>query len=392
MLESWKACGLWWWRALQECGMIRAALDTVVMAAMRAVGADAAAVRLVDASAPGVLIPSASRGLPEGLSAASIEQFDREVLAKGQAFLSAGADARADPHLGIITILAIRLGPADRPLGALHLYSFDPTHFTTERVVQAQTLAELGAVAIEASRQASELEQVEANQAQFIHVATHELRSPLAVSQSLVRNVVKGYAGPLTEKQQYIFSRISAQLDSLESLVNDLLDLAASKAPGAAVDEGQVALNGSVGRVVLLLQPRAEEKGVELSYHACRNELVVWATEEGLDRILVNLVGNAVKYTPPGGQVTVGICGSDDEISATVTDTGIGIPPEALPHLFEEFYRAPNARATNIVGTGLGLAIVKKLVERYRGKIEVESTPGKGTTITVVFPTYRPNG
>jgi len=84
--------------------------------------------------------------------------------------------------------------------------------------------------------------------------------------------------------------------------------------------------------------------------------------------------------------VTVGLCQTGEEVFVTVADTGIGIPPEALPHLFEEFYRAPNARGANITGTGLGLAIVKELAERYRGMISLESTVGQGTTFTVIFP------
>ena len=231
------------------------------------------------------------------------------------------------------------------------------------------------------------LGQAEAAQAQFIHITTHELRSPIAVSQTLVRNVIKGYAGPLTDKQQYVFSRVSAQLDLLEGLVNDLLDLAASKA-ASPIAEAPVAVNGPIGRAVLLLQPHAEEKGVALNFRACRDEIVVWATEEGLDRILVNLIGNAVKYTLPGGQVTVGLCQTGAEVFVTVADTGIGIPTEVLPHLFEEFYRASNAREARIPGTGLGLAIIKQLVERYGGKIDVESTVGVGATFTVIFPAY----
>ena len=231
------------------------------------------------------------------------------------------------------------------------------------------------------------LGQAAAAQAQFIHITTHELRSPIAVSQTLVRNVIKGYAGPLTDKQQYVFSRVSAQLDLLEGLVNDLLDLAASKA-ASPIAEAPVAVNGPIGRAVLLLQPHAEEKGVALNFRACRDEIVVWATEEGLDRILVNLIGNAVKYTLPGGQVTVGLCQTGAEVFVTVADTGIGIPTEVLPHLFEEFYRASNAREARIPGTGLGLAIIKQLVERYGGKIDVESTVGVGATFTVIFPAY----
>jgi signal transduction histidine kinase len=156
-------------------------------------------------------------------------------------------------------------------------------------------------------------------------------------------------------------------------------------------------LNASVGRAVLLLQPRAEEKGVALTHRACCEELVVWGSEEGLERILVNLVGNAVKYTPAGGSVTVSLQrvqaadGLSEEIQVQVADTGIGIPEAALPHLFEEFYRAPNAKALDEVGTGLGLAIVKDLVDRYRGRVEVQSTLGQGTTFTVTFPLLQPS-
>jgi len=364
---------------------MREALDSLLIAAMAAVDGDAAAVWMLD-TPPERLTLARSRGPTDGVLATSVplaeRPLDRQALAEGFAaaeVVAATADARAT--------LCLRLGSAQRPLGTLHLYTSRSLPIDPAAIARLRAVADLGAVALEAARQAAELEQVEARQTQFIHVTTHELRSPIAVSQTLVRNVVKGYAGPMTEKQQFVFGRISAQLDMLETLVNDLLDLAASRARGAA-SEGPVALNGPVGRAVLLLQPRAEEKGVAIEYHACRDEIVVKAAEEGLDRILVNLVGNAVKYTPPGGRALVGLCQTGDEVFVTVADTGIGIPAEALPHLFEEFYRAPNARSANITGTGLGLAIVKELVEQYHGTISVESTVGQGTTFTVIFPAY----
>ena len=223
---------------------------------------------------------------------------------------------------------------------------------------------------------------LEANQAQFIRVTTHELRSPVTVAQSLVRGVL--YAGDLSDRQMEVFTRIGRRLDGLENLINDLLDLATGKAPGPA-EEGPVVLNASLGRVVLLLQPRAEDKSLEMTFQPCRDQLVVRGTEEGLDRIFVNVVGNAVKYTPSGGDVTISMQQVDGQAQVEVADTGIGIPEEALPHLFEEFYRAPNAKKTE-VGTGLGLAIVKDLVERYGGRIQVKSTVGVGTTFTVTLP------
>lgn len=286
---------------------------------------------------------------------------------------------------GIDRISLWRLGTAEHPLGLLavgHAASDEPP-------LQALTsLSALAGIALAAARRAAELEQIEANRAQVMHVTTHELRSPLAVAQTLIRNVVKGYAGPLAEKQKDVFIRISNQLDRMEALVNDLLDLAASRSISSQALEPTM-LNAAVGRAVLVLSPAAEEKGIALTFRPCREELIVLATEDGLDRIFVNLIGNAIKYTPTGGQVTVSFSRSDDHVTVAVSDTGIGIPAEAMAHLFQEFYRAPNVRAANITGTGLGLVIVKELVEKFHGEIHVTSELGKGSTFAVTFPLHR---
>jgi signal transduction histidine kinase len=300
-------------------------------------------------------------------------------------------DALNDPRVELVdkgygTGLCIPLVHESHPVGTLHVYAIQPAHFCEDDAARMRPLADLGAAAIAATHALKALEAMEASQAQFIRVTTHELRSPVAVAQSLVRNVLKGYTGEMTEKQADVFARISRRLDFLESLINDLLDLAAGKAPELAEVQEPVVLNASIGRVMLLLQPRAEDKGLDMTLQPCRDQLVVRGTEGDLDRIFVNLVGNAVKYTPPGGAVIVSMQQTDGQAQVEVSDTGIGIPEEALPHLFEEFYRAPNAKKLAEVGTGLGLAIVKDLVERYGGRIWVKSAVGQGTTFTVTFP------
>jgi len=316
--------------------------------------------------------------------------LDEEALS-GQPVIV--ADTHTDPRTANTvpgdygSVLCVPLMHEGNPIGTLHVYA-TASSFCEQDAVLLSPLADLGAAAIAAARAVTALQALEASKAHFIHVATHELRSPVAVSQSLVRGVLKGYAGKMSDKQAEIFGRVSRRLDFLESLVNDLLDLAAGKATGPAEEEA-VVLNSSVGRAVLLLQPRAEERNVTLIHRACCDELVVWGTEEGLDRIFVNLVGNGIKYTPPGGSVTAAMRQLEDGIEVQVIDDGIGIPEESLPHLFEEFYRAPNAKSSDEVGTGLGLAIVKDLVDRYGGCIEVESRVGQGTTFTVTFPLFQ---
>jgi signal transduction histidine kinase len=354
--------------------------------------ADAVAVRLLDAGGAHLTVVAVS-GLPavlrqRELVAVEHSPLDAEALS-GQPTII--ADTHSDPRAVNVptdcrSVLCVPLVHEGNPVGTLHVYSTAPKRFCEEDAILLMWLADLGAAAIAATRTLVALEALEASKARFITVATHELRSPVTTAQSLVRGVLKGYAGELTDKQSEIFGRISRRLDFLESLVNDLLDLAAGRAPELAAEEGPVLLNGSVGRVMLLLQPRAEEKGVDMTLRPRRDKLVIWGTEEGLDRIFVNLVSNAVKYTPSGGTVTVSVRRVEEQAQVEVADTGIGIPEEALPYLFQEFYRAPNAKALDDVGTGLGLAIVKDLVEQYGGRTEVESMVGQGTTFTVTFP------
>ncbi|MEA3338395.1 MAG: GAF domain-containing sensor histidine kinase [Chloroflexota bacterium] len=367
-------------------------LSRVAQVARQVVEADAAAVYLLDEDGVRLRMAAAS-----GLSAAlhqrelatvEIGQLNEKVLS-GQPVIV--ADTRADPQAADLpgdyrSALCVPLMHESDTIGVLHTYAAAPGRFCERDAALLSPLTDLGAAAVVAVRSLIALEGVEASKAQFIHIATHELRSPLATAQSLVRGVLKGYAGPLADQQADLFGRISRRLDFLESLVNDLLELAAGKAAGLAEEEEPVLLNGSVGRAVLLLQPRAEEKGVALTLQRCSDRLVAQGTEDGLDRIFVNLVGNAVKYTPSGGSVTVAMQRLEDGIEVQVIDDGIGIPEEALPRLFEEFYRAPNAKASDEVGTGLGLAIVQDLVERYGGRIEVESRVGQGSTFAVTFP------
>jgi len=352
-----------------------------------ALRADAAAVCLLDESGTRLSV-AAVHGLPAELLDRGSQEIqscalDREALTRHAAVV---ADAQHDflelPGQDFRAGLCVPLIHEGQPVGTLHVYATVPESFSEGDTVTLRSLVDLGVATIAATRAMAELKALEANRVQFIRVMTHELRSPVTVAQSLVRSVL--YAGDLSDRQIEVFTRIGRRLDGLENLINDLLDLAAGKAP-EPVEEGPVVLNASLGRVVLLLQPRAEDKSLEMIFQPCRDQLVVRGTEEGLDRIFVNVVGNAVKYTPPGGTVTVSMQQVGGQAQVEVADTGIGIPEDALPHLFEEFYRAPNAKKAE-VGTGLGLAIVKDLVERYDGRIQVKSTVGVGTTFTVTLP------
>ncbi|MBN1318807.1 MAG: HAMP domain-containing histidine kinase, partial [Anaerolineales bacterium] len=193
------------------------------------------------------------------------------------------------------------------------------------------------------------------------------------------------FAGELTDRQRDIMGRLNRRLDKLEALINDLLDLAAGRSDMKVEESKPLSLAAILEQVITTMEPQAREKDQKLIYDPGSIEPIVVGTEEGLDRIFSNLVGNAVKYTPEHGKVNVTVQQTNHLVTITVADSGIGIPEQSLNRLFTEFYRAPNAKAFE-TGTGLGLVIVKELVEKFNGRISVESKEGQGATFTVHLP------
>ncbi|MBN1669314.1 MAG: ATP-binding protein, partial [Anaerolineales bacterium] len=163
-------------------------------------------------------------------------------------------------------------------------------------------------------------------------------------------------------------------------------DLAAARnlAPEEALET--VDVRPQLEKILARFQAEAESGRVELLAELGSATGVVHASPDGLEKILANLVGNAIKYTPAGGQVRVSLHQAGEQLCITVHDTGIGIPPAALEQLGEEFFRAPNAKQSGVPGTGLGLSIVKRLVERFGGRLEVESWVGSGSNFRVYLP------
>jgi signal transduction histidine kinase len=250
--------------------------------------------------------------------------------------------------------------------------------------LEAQRLQSIEKEAAELARENEEMERLNVFKSAFMVMVAHELRSPVGGAQSLVRTLSGGLAGELTEKQREILSRVEMRLDSLLELINDLLTLAASKT--AELEKpGMVAYQPVIKRIVDRLSVDAREKNITLTVSLPEKPRNVSATEDGLEKIMGNLIGNAIKYTPSGGQVKVVVNEDSDHVKMRVSDTGMGIPEDALPHIWDEFFRAGNARKSGITGTGLGLSIVKQYVDHYGGQIAAQSVEGKGAVFTLIL-------
>jgi signal transduction histidine kinase len=211
----------------------------------------------------------------------------------------------------------------------------------------------------------------------------HELRSPLSGAQSLVRTLLHGLAGELKPQQSELLSRVETRLNFLLDMINDILTLASSKSIETDRPLEQVQIQPIMRRVIESFAEEAKNQQVMIKFAAPSKPLTALATENDLNTVMRNLIGNAIKYSKQGGTVTVTIQREPEHVNIIVADTGIGIPEEDIPHIGDEFFRAKNAHLSGITGTGLGMSIVKQFVERFGGQVGVVSNIGKGTTFTV---------
>jgi len=209
------------------------------------------------------------------------------------------------------------------------------------------------------------------------------LRAPVTALQSFLLSMLKGYIP--ADQQQEILQRAIERTQELLDLVDDLLNLARAKEELAPPKREVLSLADVLEEVVPLLRTQAEEKEITFALEA-RQRLPVEANPGQMRQLWTNLISNAVKYTPAGGRVTVTLEEENGWAVGIVEDTGIGIAPEDQDKIFEEFYRAPQAKEMEARGTGLGLPLVKRVVEGHGGTIEVESALGEGSRFIFRLP------
>lgn len=245
---------------------------------------------------------------------------------------------------------------------------------------------ELGRLATTINDLLARLENSFNEQQRFIADASHELRTPLAVLRGETE-VALNKTRTVAEYEQSL-SLIQDEAERLSRIVEDLFILARQPVnTRAALNKERVSLNDAVRDCVRAAQVLAMQKGVRLSLDNDSPAIALNGDEDLIRRMILNLLDNAVKYTPAGGEISLALGRENGNVEIVVRDTGIGIPEAAQPHVFDRFYRVDKARARAMGGAGLGLSIAQWIVEVHGGEINLVSTPGHGSTFTVILPT-----
>jgi signal transduction histidine kinase len=224
---------------------------------------------------------------------------------------------------------------------------------------------------------------------EFLALTTHDLRSPLTVISGVISFFTTGRLGELTPEQKNMVAMMERNAQTLIELVNDLLDASKLESGSMRLEVSTLDLRGLIDEIRETMEPLAREKSITLKEQLAADLPLLEADRAKLRRILVNLISNALKFTPKGGLVQLTAEPVDDQIRVAVADTGVGIPAEDLARLFDKYEQARSRATRSEKGTGLGLYITKQLVELHDGQISVNSEVGKGSTFTVTLPVSR---
>jgi two-component system phosphate regulon sensor histidine kinase PhoR len=229
----------------------------------------------------------------------------------------------------------------------------------------------------------SELRRLEGMRQEFMANVSHELKTPLTAIRGFAETLQDGSL--VSEQRAQYVDVILRHADRLTALIDDLLELSRIEGRRQPLRAAELSPVETATALVRDLKPRFEARGLEVRVEGS-GEIRAWADRRAVEQVLLNLLDNAIKYTEPGGRVALEIRELRDRIHVAVRDSGVGIPEEDLPRVFERFYRVDKARSRDLGGTGLGLSIVKHLVQAMDGDVDVESREGEGTVFQFSLP------
>jgi signal transduction histidine kinase len=232
----------------------------------------------------------------------------------------------------------------------------------------------------------AQLRELSAMKEEFLALTTHDLRSPLAVISGVINFFTSGRLGDLTSEQKNMVVMMERNTQNLIELVNDLLDASKLESGTMRLDVATIELRGLVDELRQQMQPLADEKEIALADDIPEDLPPLRADRAKLRRVLVNLISNALKFTPKGGRVSLSAASAGGAVRVSVADTGVGIPEEDLRDIFDKYAQARSRATRSEKGTGLGLYITRQLVELHGGRIEVQSEVGCGSTFSFTIP------
>jgi signal transduction histidine kinase len=232
----------------------------------------------------------------------------------------------------------------------------------------------------------TQFKEVDRLKSEFISQVSHELRTPLTSIKGYIDNLRDGVAGVLEQRQQNYLDRMAKNADHLVHLINDLLDVSRVESGKMVLHVTSLSLRDLVADVIDNLRPIAAEKRLEVVFTEFARESEMRGDYGKLEQVIANLLTNAIKFTPPGGRITITMQRDERFLKTSIRDTGIGIPREKRSQIFERFYRIDQESPSKTNGTGLGLYIAKSLIEMHGGRIWVTSEIGKGSEFSFILP------
>ena len=232
----------------------------------------------------------------------------------------------------------------------------------------------------------SKLKKLERVRSEFLGNVSHELRTPIFAIQGMLETLLQGAIDDKEVNRDFI-GRALRNTQNLNHLLGDLIEISRIESGEMKMSFRYFVLQEFLEQLIIEMQPLAQQKGIFLTLTDAVSNSEVLGDKERLKQVIVNLIDNAIKYTKAGGKVSISAIPVDHAVKITVQDSGVGIPEEHLPRIFERFYRVDKERSREAGGTGLGLAIVKHIVEAHGSKVEVKSETGKGSTFSFILKT-----
>jgi signal transduction histidine kinase len=332
-------------------------------------------------------------GVPQVLRTGKSElypEINDELL---EAAVATEKERRVIRELGLRSAMVVPMTARGRTIGAISFIGAESQRrYTADDLWFAERLANRAAYAIdnarlfeEATKARAEAEAANAAKAQFLASMSHELRTPLNAIAGYAELMEIGVLGPVVPKQIEALGRLQRSRKHLNNMVDQVLNFARVEAGKVQFDVTDVPVNDALTRLADMIAPQAGGKNLSYDFDGCDRSLTVRADRDRLDQIMLNLLGNAVKYTPAGGSVALAVQCDEREVRINVTDNGPGIPIERQRDIFEPFVQLGTNSDGTTSGVGLGLAISRDLARGMGGDVSVKSEPGHGATFTLTL-------